>query len=505
MLSRIFRRTSHHPFPSNLLHSHHLPPLLQPPPPPTTHLSNPPPITAFFPSLPIPFSFSSSSAHNPTTNLRGDADLQSDAEGDDNGDDIDSQRISHQLDDEMLRDVTTVITSLADFSTDAAGAKRRLENCGVVPVPELVAEVLSRLRNDWGPAFTFFLWAGNGNHHGYSHSVREYHSMIAILAKMRRFDTAWTLVGEMKRSSLVTPQTLLILIRRYAAIHDVAKAINTFYALKRFGFSLSVEDFHGLLSALCRYKNVSDAEHLLLCNEKAFPFETKSFNIILNGWCSVLVYLREAKRFWKDMDRKGIAKDVVSYGSMISCYSKAGNLKDVLKLFDRMKEDGVLPDRKVYNAVIFALAKHNCMDEAKKLLKTMEEKGVSPNAVTFNSLIRPLCKARRIDDARLLFDEMWQRGISPSIRTFHSFFDVLRTQEEVFQLLDRMKQTRCRPVIDTYIMLIRKLCRWRQHESVFKLWDDMSENGLLPDRSAYIVLIHGLFLNGKVGRSFQIL
>ncbi|KAJ0975554.1 hypothetical protein J5N97_017519 [Dioscorea zingiberensis] len=438
MFSRILRRTSRNPFFSILHRSHLLPSI--PPPPPIT----PPPVN-HFPS--IPFS-SSSSSYNSSTNLHGDADLHSDTEGVDNGDHVDPQSTAHQLDDEMLRDVAVIITSVADFSTDAAAAKRRLEQCGVVPSPELVAEVLSRLRNDWAAAFTFFLWAGYGSHQGYAHSVREYHCMIAILAKMRRFDTAWTLVGEMKGSSLVTHQTLMILIRRYAAVHDVAKAIDTFYALKRFGFSPSIEDFHGLLSALCRYKNVEDAEHLLLCNEKAFPFDTKSFNIILNGWCSVLVHLREAKRFWKDMDRRGIAKDVVSYGSMISCYSKAGNLNDVLKLFDRMKVAGVLPDRKVYNAVIYALAKGKCMDEAKRLVKTMEEKCVSPNAVTFNSLIRPLCKARRIDDARLLFDEMWQRGISASIRTYHSFFDVLRTEDEVFKLLDRMKRTGCQPVLD---------------------------------------------------------
>ncbi|MQL72897.1 hypothetical protein Taro_005236 [Colocasia esculenta] len=423
---------------------------------------------------------------------------------DDDGDSLGGSLNSPIEDEELARDIAAVVSSLRRFVEDGAEARRRLEQCGVVARPELVQEALFRLRNDWAAAFTFFLWAGKQP--GYAHSLREYHCMIGILGKMRRFDTAWSLVEEMKGGrpprhggpSLVTKQTLLIIIRRYCAAHDVAKAINTFYAFKKFGLSPGIEDFQGLLGALCRYKNVEDAEHLLLCNEKVYPFETKGFNIVLNGWCNVVVRLREAKRFWREMTNRGVDRDVVSYGCMISCFSKAGNLNDVLKLFNQIKCLEITPDRKVYNAVIYALAKGRFIDEAKGLVKTMEEKGVTPNAVTFNSLIRPLCKARRLEDARKLFDEMWNRGLSPCIRTYHAFFDTLKTTEEVFQMLDTMKRKGCSPVSDTYIMLIRKLCRWRQHESVFKLWDEMIASGFSPDRSAYVVLIHGLFLNGKL-------
>ncbi|KAF7150372.1 hypothetical protein RHSIM_Rhsim02G0200500 [Rhododendron simsii] len=89
--------------------------------------------------------------------------------------------------------------------------------------------------------------------------------MISILAKARKFDIAWALINEMrgengKGKSLVTSKTLLILIRRYCAIHEVGKAINTFYAHKLFKFEVGMEEFHDFLSALCRYKNVRDAE-----------------------------------------------------------------------------------------------------------------------------------------------------------------------------------------------------------------------------------------------------
>ncbi|KAJ7976349.1 putative Pentatricopeptide repeat-containing protein [Quillaja saponaria] len=424
---------------------------------------------------------------------------------DDDGDDDIHLKQFNLRDESLSRDVKIILDMLHEPGCAPPNFKYKLENCRVTASSELVVEVLSRIRNDWEAAFTFFLWAGKQP--GYAHSVREYHSMISILGKMRKFDTSWALIDEMRGGStgpsLVVPQTLLIMIRRYCAVHDVGRAINTFYAYKRFEFDVGIDEFQSLLSALCRYKNVQDAEHLLFCNENVFQFNTKSFNIILNGWCNVIVSPREAERVWQEMSNRGIQQDVVSYASIISCYSKSSNLYKVLKLFDRMKEIKITPDRKVYNAVIHALAKGSKVKEAIALLRTMEEKGILPNAVTYNSLIKPLCKAQKIDEAREILDEMLRQGLSPSIRTYHAFFRISRTGKEVFVLLEKMKKMGCYTTNETYIMLIRKFCRWRQLDIVFKLWNDMSENGIKPDRSSYIVLIHGLFLNGNLDQAYK--
>ncbi|XP_065854783.1 pentatricopeptide repeat-containing protein At5g15010, mitochondrial [Euphorbia lathyris] len=431
----------------------------------------------------------------------------SDSDHSDHDEDDDDYNIT-QLNlrgDDFVEDVNKIVDISRQLTGNPVEMKNRIDQCGVKVSQELVLEVLSRIRNDWEAAFTFFLWAGKQP--GYAHSIREYNSMISVLGKMRKFDTAWALIDEMRGVktgvSLVTPQTLLILIRRYCAIHDVGRAINTFYAYKRFKFDVGIEEFQSLLSALCRYKNVEDAEHLMFCNRKVFPFNTKSFNIILNGWSNLIGSPREAERVWREMSKRRIAYDVVSYASIISCYSKGGNLYKVLKLYNLMKHMGIEPDRKVYNAVIHALAKGRHEKQAIDLMKTMEEKGIIPNTVTYNSLIKPLCKARKIDEARAGFDEMLQRGCVPTIRTYHAFLRVLRTGEEVFALLEKMRNTGCQPVNDTYIMLIRKFCRWRQFDNVFKIWNAMSESGVGPDRSSYIVLIHGLFLNGNLDAAYE--
>lgn len=450
-------------------------------------------VSLFSSSSPIPSFVVSTDAPAPGFDEASNEDNNDD-------DDIDNCCHSHLRDDGLAQDVKSILDIIHESGSGPSEIKRKLEHCSVRTSSELVVEVLSRIRNDWEAAFTFFLWAGKQP--GYAHSIREYHSMISILGKMRKFDTAWNLIEEMRGGrtgpSLVTPQTLLIMIRKYCAVHDVARAINTFYAHKRFNFQVGLQEFQGLLSALCRYKNVQDAEHLLFCNKNVFPFDTKSFNIILNGWCNLIVSTSNAERIWQEMSKRGIQHDVVSYASIISCYSKTSKLYKVLKLFDQMNKRNITPDRKVYNAVIHALAKGRLVKEAINLIGTMEDNNVTPDVVTYNSLIKPLCKARKTDEAKEIFDQMLNRGLSPTIQTFHAFFHILRTKEEIFGLLDKMRELGCNPTIETYIMLIRKFCRWRQIDDVFKIWNAMEEGGIGHDRSSYIVLIHGLFLNGKL-------
>lgn len=413
----------------------------------------------------------------------------------------------YQLDvrDHLTQDVKTILDILCKPGCGLSEIVFKLDQCGIRPSSELVVEILLRVRNVWEAALTFFLWAGEQP--GYSYSIREFHLMISILGKMRKFDIAWALIGKMRGGSsgpsLVTPRTLLIMIRRYCAIHDVGMAINTFHAGKQFNFQVGLREFQSLLSALCDFKNVRDAEKLLFHYQNVFPFNTKSFNIILDGWCNVIVSPYHAQRIWHEMSKRGIQYDVVSYASIISCYSKASKLFMVLKLLDQMRKMIITPNRKVYNAVIHGLAKARLSKEAVNLMRIMEEDCTAPNITTYNSLIKALCKADLVEDAKVILNEMLQRGISPTIQTYHALFRVLRTKEEVIDLWNEMREEGCHPTIETYIMLIRRFCQWRHLFIVYKLWSEMIKCGFYPDHSSYTALIHGLFLNRKLEDAFK--
>lgn len=135
---------------------------------------------------------------------------------DENEEEIDFDIISDEV---VSEDVLKISKLLKDCGSNRKELRDKLEQCDVKPSNELVVEILSQARNDWETAFTFFIWAGKQQ--GYVRSVREYHSMISILGKMRKFDTAWTLIDEMRKfsPSLVNSHTLLIMIRKYCAGH----------------------------------------------------------------------------------------------------------------------------------------------------------------------------------------------------------------------------------------------------------------------------------------------
>ncbi|KAK4272287.1 hypothetical protein QN277_020868 [Acacia crassicarpa] len=407
--------------------------------------------------------------------------------------------------DGLAEDVKIILNIIHNSGRSLSKMKYKLEQCNIRTSSELVVEIISIIRNDWEVAFTFFMWAVKQP--GYAHSIREYHSMISILGKMRKFDIAWALIEEMRGGksgpSLVTPRTLLIMIRQYSALHDIGMAINTFCAYKQFNFQVGLKEFQSLLSALCEYKNVLDAEHLLFHLKSVFPFNTKSFNIILDGWCNVIVSTFHAQRIWQEMSRRGIKYDVVSYACIMSCHSKASKPNKVLKLFDQMKKMKITPNRKVYNSVICALAKGRLVEEAVTLMRTMEDDGIVPTVSTYNSLIKAFCKAHLIAEAKAVLDEMVGRGLYPTTQTYHALFRILRAKEEVSELWIKMRETGCNPTIETYIMLIRRFCQWRQLYVAFKLWNEMRERGFNPDHSSYTALIHGLFLNGKMEDAYK--
>ncbi|KAI9093645.1 hypothetical protein K1719_027094 [Acacia pycnantha] len=395
-----------------------------------------PSVPASFPAPPQ-FGFSALfSSSSPTTKVRVTTDVPTlgfdETSGDDDEELLDElDKINHtnlcQLDlrdDGLGEDVKTILDILRGAGCRPSEIKFKLEHCNITVSSELVVEVLSRIRNDWEAAFTFFLWAGKQPN--YVHSVREYHSMIYILGKMRKFDTAWTLIEEMRRGStgpsLVTPQTLLIMIRRYCAVRDVGKAISTFYAYKRFNFQVGMEEFQGLLSALCRYKNVEDAEHLLFCNKN-----------------------REFGRRWAREESNMMLSPMQA-----SC----------------------LAIQRLLNFTRF-------VKEAVNLLRTMEDANISPDTVTYNSLINPLCKAHKIDEAKEILDEMVQRGLSPTIRTYHAF--PWQQLDVVFKLWSEMRESGVNPDRSSYIVLIHGLFFNGKLEEAYKYYNEMQEKGFLPE------------------------
>lgn len=369
-----------------------------------------------------------------------------------------------------------------------------------------VLEVLRRHRSDWKAASTFFDWASAQE--GYSHGSRAYNEMLDILGRMKQIKLMRQLfdgIPHEPSAPVVNEGTFAVLVNRYAAAHKVADAVEVFYKRREYGLELDLSAFQKLLTALCRYKHVEEAEALFLQRRAEFPPVIRSRNIILNGWC-VLGSLREAKRFWNDIVTSDCKPDLYTYGIFINSLAKAGKLGTAVKLFTAMWARGCNPDVAICNCIIDALCFKKRIPEALEVFREMDGRGCLPDAATYNTLLKHLCGIGRMEEARALLAEMEQRrgGCAPNTRTFTYFLKAAKDAGEAGAMVSRMRSAGCEPDADTYNLLLNLYVRWGDRRRVASVWSEMEGRGLGPDQRSYTVVIHGLHGRGRLDEARQV-
>lgn len=392
---------------------------------------------------------------------------------------------------ELLRRVALLPTE--------AEAMESLRTDGIVPNGGLVHSVVWALREEWRLAFLAFKW---GDEWGCI-DEKVLGLMTWVLGSHGKFSIAWCLIRDSHRSSVDTRQAMLVMIDRYAAANNPAKAIWTFHVMEKFRTAPDEEAYCALLTALCKNGNIEEAEEFMFLNKKLFPLETESFNIILNGWSNVTVDVLEAKRIWREMSRCCITPNATSYTHMICCFSKVSNLFDSLRLYDEMKKRGWVPGLEVYNSLIYVLTRENCFSKALKMLEKLKEAGLQPNHATYDSMIRPLCEAKKLDEARAVLSSMIGDDIQPTIETYHSFLEVTDF-EGTLEVLSIMRKAGVGPTGDTFLLVLEKFFKLNQVENSLRIWVEMRQYEIVPVAAHYLKVVHGLATSGFLIKAKEI-
>lgn len=272
--------------------------------------------------------------------------------------------------------------------------------------------------------------------------------------------------------------------------------------MDKFKVDVNSAMFYALLRALCKNKNVEEAEELLLLNKKFFPLETEGFNIILDGWCNIIIDVVEAKRVWREMANCCINPDGTSYSHLICCFAKVGNLFDALRLYDQMNKRGWTPGLVIYNSLIYALTREGCFKEAQRTFYKISEAGLKADIETYNSMICPLCEAHKLDDAREIMDDMIKNGVHPTIETYHAFAKS-EDIEGTLKLLKRMKDVGCGVSSYTFLLILEKFFRLDESENALRIWSEMTTYNIIPDSLLYLTLVQGLATHGWIPKAME--
>ncbi|KAH0687384.1 hypothetical protein KY284_017937 [Solanum tuberosum] len=362
-----------------------------------------------------------------------------------------------------------------------------LDECGVKPNQELIFLVIWELRDQWKLVYLLFKW-------GEKCKCLEENTwclMIWILGNHSKFSTAWSLIRDLLQMSTDIQEAVLIMIDRYAAANNAGKAIQTFQILEKFSMSPDQRTLLTFLNILCKHGFIEEAEEFMLINKKLFPLEIDGFNIILNGWCNIVVDIFEAKRVWREMSKCCIEPNGTSYSHMISCFSKVRNLFDSLRLYDEMQKRGWVPGLEVYNSLVYVLTCENCVKEALKIIDKVKHMGLRPDSSTYNLMICPLCESSKLDEARSILALMEEDNISPTIETYHAFL-ASASLEGTVEVLNTMRKAGVGPNGETFLLILDRFMKLKQPETALTIWLEMKQYEVVPESAHYSILVGGL-------------
>ncbi|KAL5984991.1 hypothetical protein ACLOJK_038828 [Asimina triloba] len=375
-----------------------------------------------------------------------------------------------------------------------------LDESGVRISPAIAEAVLHRFQNAGMLAHRFFDWAGKQR--GYSHSLRSYHLVIASLAKIRQYQLVWDLVAAMRTQALLTVETFCIIMRQYARAQKADEAVYTFNVMDRYGVEPNLAAFNGLLSALCKGKNVRRAQEIFDGWKDRFPPESKTYSILLEGWGKA-PNLPKAREVFREMIDGGCEPDIVTYGIMVDMLCKAGRVEEAVDVVREMDSKGCRPSLFIYSVLVHTYGSEKRISDAVEAFLEMERNGITADVVVYNALISAFCKVERFKNVHRVLEEMDRKGVRPNSRTCNIILNGLigvGENEEAFRMFRRMLKC-CEPDSDTYTIMIKMFCEGGDLKMALKVWKYMKRKQFVPSMHTFSVLINGLCEQGEASKA----
>ncbi|KAH8508970.1 hypothetical protein POPTR_005G181900v4 [Populus trichocarpa] len=400
-------------------------------------------------------------------------------------------------------DTTKTICKIM-MSSSVVTLDTALDQSGVRVSEQIVEDVLKKFENAGMVAYRFFEWAEKQRH--YNHSVKAFHTVIDSLAKIRQYQLMWDVVKVMKSKRMVNVETFCIIMRKYARAQKVEEAVYTFNIMDKYDVPPNLAAFNGLLSALCKSKNVRKAQEIFDSIKDRFVPDSKTYSILLEGWGKD-PNLPKAREIFREMVSNGCRPDIVTYGIMVDVLCKAGRVDEALGIVNEMDSTVCKPTPFIYSVLVHTYGIENRIEDAVSTFLEMENNGIEPDVAVYNALIGAFCKANRLKNVYRVLNEMDCKGVTPNSRTFNIILSSLIGRgetDEAYRVFLRMIKV-CEPDADTYTMMIKMFCERDELKKALKVWKYMKLKRFMPSMHTFQVLINGLCEKGDVTQACVLL
>ncbi|XP_028084037.1 pentatricopeptide repeat-containing protein At5g18950-like [Camellia sinensis] len=133
----------------------------------------------------------------------------------------------------------------------------------------------------------------------------------------------------------------------------------------------------------------------------------------------------KAHVLFEEMAEKGIARDIITYNSLIQGFYKEGKIDGSINLLAKLLEMGLQPSAATYTAPIGKLCEMGDVDEAKELWEDMQKRGVEPAVCTRNFTITGLSNKGYGAEGMEWLAAMLRRNLKPQKQTFERLIQCL--------------------------------------------------------------------------------
>ena len=216
--------------------------------------------------------------------------------------------------------------------------------------------------------------------------------------------------------------------------------------------------------------------------------------------------MNKAIKYIREMERRGLFPDNVSYTLIINGYSKHSDMERAQKWFHRMKRNGIEPDVFTYTGLIDGYMRVADVASSENTFRSMMLKGIRPTLVTYNILMHHSVRQLDVSTAVRFWSRLVDAGLQPDAYTFaimmHGLGDEGRV-DQAWRLYEEMKKENVdvNEVVATTLMGIHV----KHHDNsyaieLFRKFFDEAGDGkqLAPTSYTRNVMLNAVVANAKL-------
>ena len=165
-------------------------------------------------------------------------------------------------------------------------------------------------------------------------------------------------------------------------------------------------------------------------------------------------------------------------------YMKCGSVKDAQKVFDGSIARNVI----TWGAMISGYVHHGLNEEALLLYSKMQQEGIKPNNITHNSLLMACSRMKVSDRSKPNHDELWRNGLKLDVAQGNTLIDMyakegnLSLAHVIFDLLPQRDRV-------TWNTLIVAYAQHDQGEEALRLFQRMPYEVMDMDKVFYLGVV----------------